>query len=145
MTREEMEQLYRAHIIPENRAPYHFEVDAEAPMQVQAYNPMCGDKFTLYLHAAATIEKAHFHGIGCAISKASGSLLMRELEGKSTAQIQQLCEAFLQSLEPDSNIGNLPEALQTLAALKNFDGRLDCIRLPWKALLDALTSPDTNH
>ena len=50
MTREEMEQLYRAHIIPENRAPYHFEVDAEAPMQVQAYNPMCGDKFTLYLH-----------------------------------------------------------------------------------------------
>ena len=76
MTKEEIQDLYKGHILPENNSPYHFEANNNANTILEAYNPMCGDKYQLYLNLDNNIlDPMHFHGFGCAISKASTSTL----------------------------------------------------------------------
>ncbi len=131
MTKEELEELYRAKIIPESKNPYHF--DKVAGRQIKAYNPMCGDKYTLFIQPhEPLLSSIHFHGMGCALSKASGSILARKLEGKSTKAALDIIRILLEALEG----GEIPEddELKILSELKNFDGRVDCIRLCWDAL-----------
>ena len=139
MTKEEMEQLYRSKILPENKAPYHFGKPQNVSSTVKAYNPMCGDKFHLYpTMSDSTVKAAHFDGFGCAISKASTSILAKKVEGKSLDQIESLCELFLEAVDKgDSDLLD-DEELAALAELKNFEGRVDCIKLSWQALLEDL-------
>ncbi len=137
MTKEEIQRLYKEKILPENNEPFHFEKEENAREVVQAYNPMCGDKYQIYLGK----KTAHFDGFGCAISKASTSLLLRNMEGKSEDQVRELCEQFLNAFETGDGSG-LAEELQILVELKNFEGRLDCIQLSWKAVLDYLNYRD---
>ncbi len=126
-----MQELYKEKILPENNEPFHFEKVEGAKYVLQAYNPMCGDKYILYLGD----ETNHFDGFGCAISKASTSLLLRYMEGKSEVEVSELCRQFLDSFETGDG-KDLPEELQILLELKKFDGRLDCIHLSWKAVLE---------
>ena len=144
MTKEEIQALYRSKILPENKAPYHFEADFVSPWEVQAYNPMCGDKFKLQLVAEDdTIQEAYFHGIGCAISKASTSILMKKIEGKSEAEVSQLLGQFLAALNGGTYHFE-DEELNILAALKDFEGRVDCIKLSWEALMKSLSQKNGN-
>lgn len=133
MTKEEIQQLYKEKILPENNETFHFEKVEGAKYVLQAYNPMCGDKYNLYLGEKTN----HFDGFGCAVSKASTSLLLRNIEGKSTTEAKELCEQFLDSFETGDG-KDLPEELQILLELKNFDGRVDCIQLSWKVMLEHL-------
>ncbi|MEQ9230261.1 MAG: hypothetical protein RIF46_06225, partial [Cyclobacteriaceae bacterium] len=64
MTKEEIQQLYKVKILPENKEPFHFRKDEKAKEIVKAYNPMCGDKYQIYLGEKTN----HFDGFGCAIS-----------------------------------------------------------------------------
>lgn len=137
MTKEEIQRLYKEKILPENNEPFHFEKEENAREVVKAYNPMCGDKYQIYLGEKTN----HFDGFGCAISKASTSLLLRNMEGKSEDQVRELCEQFLNAFETGDGSG-LAEELQILVELKNFEGRLDCIQLSWKAVLDYLNYRD---
>lgn len=134
MTKEELKQLFKEKILPHQRAPYHFETIEASDDSVLAYNPLCGDKFTLQLQKDSdSVSSAYFHGFGCAISQASTSLLIQRIEGKTQSQIVDLCQRFLNALDNDQPLDD--EELRVLAALKKFDGRVDCITLPWKALL----------
>lgn len=136
MTKEEIQEQYKALILPESKNPYHFEQVA-TNLTVEAYNPMCGDKFVLHLEENdATITSVHFHGFGCAVSKASTSLMLREIEGKRTAEVIDLCEVFITSLDKGEAPRHFPEGLKVLLELKHFEGRIDCIQLSWKALLE---------
>ncbi|MDH5476489.1 MAG: iron-sulfur cluster assembly scaffold protein [Cyclobacteriaceae bacterium] len=136
MTKEEVQALYKAHILPENNNPYHFEAKDNASTSLDAYNPMCGDKFQLHLNVKDdTFDTVHFHGFGCAISKASTSILLRKIEGISKVDAIALCEKFLKNLTEDNQVDEFDKELNTLIALKHFDGRIDCIKLPWEALL----------
>lgn len=139
MTKEEIQHLYREHILPESNNPYHFESDKKANIKLEAYNPMCGDKFYLHLNEENKLfEAVHFHGYGCAISMASTSLLLKKIDGMSTNDGLHLCKQFLDSLTDDSISELMDEDLQYLAELKNFDGRIDCIKLSWETLLTHL-------
>lgn len=138
MTKEEIQALYRQQILPENKAPYHFEKVASAHA-IKAYNPMCGDKYELYIDKdASLLSEMHFHGIGCAISKASSSILLRKVEGMTQADAAGYCEAFLQALASSDASELTDEELKILVELKNFEGRVDCIKLSWEALLEEL-------
>ena len=136
MTKEELQILYKKHILAENKDPFNFKKGGDEAVTVQAYNPMCGDKYHLYLGE----EEGSFDGFGCAVSKASTSILLRNMDGKSDEEVKVLCEKFLEAFENDEEV-DLPEALKVLLELKNFDGRIDCIQLSWKALLDHLNKP----
>lgn len=144
MTKEELQKLYKEKVLPENKDPYHFKVHHDAQHHVDAYNPLCGDKFKLYLEENDdNIGEAFFDGIGCAISKASTSILLRKIEGKSKKDIENLCRAFLNATDKDNDIEALEdEDLKVLAALKHFDGRMDCVKLSWAALKKYLQNKD---
>ncbi|MEO0332921.1 MAG: iron-sulfur cluster assembly scaffold protein, partial [Bacteroidota bacterium] len=119
---------------PYQRDPYHFQLIKNPQHEVSAYNPFCGDKYTIQF---TNENQAYFQGIGCAISKASTSLLLQRIEGMSGAEIIAYCQQFLQALGEDQPVED--EELAVLVALKHFDGRMDCITLPWKALQDYFT------
>ena len=130
MNKEELQAAYKRLILPENKNPFHFETKDKAEV-VEAYNPMCGDKYHLYI----SNDEIHFHGIGCAISKASTSLLLKEIEGKTPKERQVFCRSFIEAVNLGEPSEGFSEALNVMISLKAFDGRVDCIQLSWKALL----------
>ena len=141
MTKEEIQDLYKAHILPENNNPYHFEANKNADTILEAYNPMCGDKYHLYLNLYnKLLDPVHFHGFGCAVSKASTSLMLKNIEGLSVEDSLALCQRFLDSVSTESIDQDIDKELQILAGLKNFDGRMDCIKLSWEVLYNHLKS-----
>lgn len=138
MTKEELQILYKEKVLPENKQPYHFEKKESANNVIEAYNPFCGDKFTLYLDDQ--FEDVHFHGIGCAISKASTSILLKKIEGKTKEEASVLCHRFVEAIDSDQELPEFDdEELEILASLKHFDGRMDCVKLSWKALKEFLS------
>lgn len=138
MNREEIQDLYRQHILPESKVPYHFE-RRESGKVVKAYNPMCGDKYELFIQqTVGVIDEVYFHGFGCAISKAATSMLLRKIEGMTDQKAAQYCRDFLNALDAGDGSSLADETLKTLVALKNFEGRVDCIKLSWEALLNTL-------
>lgn len=128
LNRKEIEKLYQELIIPESKQPYHFE--KRVGDSVLAYNPVCGDKFRLYP------EGMYFHGHGCALSKASGSLLMRHLENRTLPEAKEIVQQFISAVK--LGVVEHNDELSVLVALKNFEGREDCILLTWKSMLGYL-------
>ncbi len=94
MTKEELEILYREKILPENKNPYHFEEREDFSIKILAYNPICGDKFSIYFNDKDKFEEQFFSGIGCAISKSSTSLMVKTLEGKNYHEALEICKNF---------------------------------------------------
>ncbi len=138
MTKEEVQELYRQQILPENKAPYHFE-KVDSARTVKAYNPMCGDKYELYIEGKeGMLDELHFHGFGCAISKASTSILLKKVEGMSYRDAVEYGHSFLKALDSLDSSDLSDEELKVLVELKNFEGRVDCIKLSWEALLEEL-------
>ncbi|MGE0589685.1 MAG: iron-sulfur cluster assembly scaffold protein [Cyclobacteriaceae bacterium] len=131
MNREEIERLYKELIIPESKTPYRFEKKDGA--NVIAYNPVCGDKFRIF-----TEGEIHFHGHGCALSKASGSLLMKQFEHRSEDEAKEIIRQFVTAVKSGTAEALNSDSLSTLVALKNYDGREDCILLTWNAMLNYL-------
>ena len=140
---ERLKELYKKVILKHQRAPYHYAAVLDATRVLEAYNPLCGDKFQLYLHEADnTLQSIHFQGFGCAISKASTSVLAQQLEGKTYAEAAVLCADFFNSIETgNSDVDDFA----AFAAAKHFPGRRQCAILPWTALQEYLkkASPDT--
>ena len=135
MTKEELEILYKSKIIPASKEPYHFEKYAQANTIIEAYNPICGDKYQLYLEITdGIIQSAYFHGFGCAISKASTSILARKVEGMRLEEVVALGDTFIASLTGVTPVDFDDECLKILNELKNFDGRIDCIKSSWEAI-----------
>ena len=135
----ELSNLYQQTILRHNKEPYHYARQDDADVVLEAYNPLCGDKFKLYLNLDGDmIKTAHFHGYGCAISKASTSVLTRRMEGQSVSDILQLCEQYLASLKEENEMMVEDEELSAFGAARQFPGRLKCASLSWDSLLEYL-------
>lgn len=132
--------LYHPLLLEHNRAPLFFEKRPEAACVIDAYNPICGDKFKLYLDVEeGKIVRASFHGYGCAVSKASASVLMSKLQGLALTALPDLWADFFalmgQTELPAAGIVRLSTAEQeALGAAKDFPGRMKCATLCWDAL-----------
>ncbi len=131
---DKLKQLYKTVILKHNNTPFHYEKKENATHQLEAYNPLCGDRFNLFVEVENDkIESIHFHGYGCAISKASTSVLAKNLAGKTMEQALALCGAFQQVVSPDGTVTNESEEFEAFAAAKDFPGRLTCATLSWEA------------
>lgn len=131
-----LKQLYQSVILQHNKSPYHYQINEAAPHQIEAYNPLCGDQFKLYLDIQeGKVHQASFHGFGCAISKSATSVLIKQIEGKSIAEIQELCATYRTVTDPAiKEITTKEEELLAFEAAKAFPERLKCATLSWEAL-----------
>lgn len=129
--------MYHTVILRHNQHPVGFEKRPDAQHILQAYNPLCGDKFSLFLDLEnGVIAQATFHGYGCAISKASTSVLIEKIRGKTLPEVGQLLENFLRIVETGSPAPTDDETA-AFAEARLFPGRMDCATLAWRALAEA--------
>lgn len=134
---EKLKALYQSVILRHNREPFHYEKRPEATVVLEAYNPLCGDKYKLFLEIEDDhIREAYFHGYGCAISKASTSVLLERIVGKNRQELADLMEQFYEVVDPEANPDEkaTDEALEAFAGARQFPGRLKCATLSWDSL-----------
>src|SRR5512138_939467 len=100
----ELDELYQEVILDHNKTPRNFRVMADANRRAEGYNPLCGDQVTAYVKFEdGIIKDISFQGSGCAISKASASMMTSELKGKTEAQAQELFENVHNMLTGECN------------------------------------------
>jgi nitrogen fixation protein NifU and related proteins len=137
--------LYQDLILDHNRAPRNYRVMEDANRKAEGNNPLCGDRLTLWLRMDGDlIQDAAFQGSGCAISRASASLMTTAVKGKTRKEAEDLFERFHRlvtgALEPPE-----AESLGKLAAfggVSAFPVRVKCASLSWHALRAALEQPN---
>jgi nitrogen fixation protein NifU and related proteins len=136
----DIRELYQEVIVDHSRRPHNFYALPDANHQADGYNPLCGDKITLYLKLEnGIIQEASFLGCGCAISTASASLLTEAIKGKTEQEANALFQAFHESLtqenaKPSVDLGKLI----ILQGVREFPSRVKCATLAWHTLHAAL-------
>lgn len=138
---EDLRDLYQEVIFDHNRNPRNFRVIDNATRQVDGFNPLCGDKLTLFLIIEdGVIKDASFQGSGCAISTASVSLMTEIIKGMTEAEADTLFQQFHQMATGKDEEVQL-EALGKLAVLagvREYPARVKCATLAWHTLDAAL-------
>lgn len=136
----DLKNLYQEIILDHNRAPRNFHAMEDADYSAEGFNPLCGDKITVFLKIENDIVKeASFLGSGCAISTASASLMTEAVVGKKIEEAQKLFDAIRALLTTDIvstelNVGKL----QVLTGVKEYPSRVKCATLAWHTLQAAL-------
>ncbi|MFH2051513.1 MAG: Fe-S cluster assembly sulfur transfer protein SufU [bacterium] len=130
---------------PRNKRVIHECEDGAECRHTEGYNPLCGDKLTLYAKARdGVIEDLSFEGEGCAIFTASTSMLTEVLKGRKVEEIRGILDEFIEMLTSGEKTPD-PEGLGKLAVfggVKDFPTRVKCATLPWRALEVILESVD---
>lgn len=143
---DELRDLYQEVIFDHNRNPRNFRVIDDADRKVEGFNPLCGDRLTLYLKLDGDVIKdASFQGSGCAISTASVSLMTEIVKGKTIGEAESLFNRFHQMTTGKSESIQL-EALGKLAVLagvRDYPARVKCATLAWHTLDAALKNEQT--
>jgi nitrogen fixation NifU-like protein len=138
----ELEGLYQEVILDHSKKPRNFHSMADADRHADGYNPLCGDRFTVYLKLKDDkIVDISFQGTGCAISTASASILTEILKGKTRAQAEALFETFRDLVTGKIHANGETPALGKLAAFSGvceFPVRVKCATLVWHTLRSAL-------
>jgi nitrogen fixation NifU-like protein len=138
---DDLRDLYQEVIFDHNRNPRNFRVMADANRQVEGFNPLCGDRLTLYLKIDEhVISDASFQGSGCAISTASVSLMTEIIKGKTEAEADALFHQFHQITTGKSEDIQLEAIgkLAVLAGVREYPARVKCATLAWHTLDAAL-------
>ncbi len=138
----ELRALYQEVILDHNKSPRNFRAMADATSVVDGHNPLCGDHYTIYLKVVDDVVKeVSFQGSGCAISKASASLMSTVMKGKTKAEAETLFQQFhrLVTGEPDPK-ANSEEfgRLNAFAGVSEFPARVKCAILAWHTVHSAL-------
>lgn len=137
----DLRELYQEVILDHNKNPRNAFKMTDANCQAEGFNPLCGDRLTLYLRIKNDkIEAASFEGTGCAISTASASLMTEYLKNKTIEDAKALFENFhhLMLAESIENAPNKLGKLNVLAGVREFPARVKCATLPWHTLKAAL-------
>lgn len=136
---ERLKNLYKTQILTYAKDSTHEGELTGATHALEAYNPMCGDKYTIYLLVKnGTVNDAKFKGYGCAISKASTAILVEKIMGKELSEVEALVSLFLQVInaksphQPEELTSD--EALLAFAATREFPERKKCASLSWDAV-----------
>jgi nitrogen fixation NifU-like protein len=144
----DLRELYQHVILDHSRKPRNFHEPAGANRHAEGHNPLCGDQITVHVKLAGdVIEDAGFEGSGCAISRASASLMTDAVKGKTAAEARALSERFQRMVRGE---GGEPAAvsavelgrLAALAGVREFPVRVKCATLAWHTLVAALAGKD---
>jgi len=138
---DESSNLYNEVILKHNKSPFHYEKKELFTHQIEAYNPVCGDQFKIYIETAGNhIKQMYFHGYGCAVSKAAASILIENAQHLSLSELKQMINIYLDNIE-NSNLDENSKYKTTFDAFKiakTFPGRLPCATLSWDKMLEYL-------
>ncbi|HEX9581989.1 MAG TPA: SUF system NifU family Fe-S cluster assembly protein [Gemmatimonadales bacterium] len=141
----DLPDLYQELIVDHNRNPRNFRVPADANRTAEGDNPLCGDRIKLFLRVQdGRIADAAFQGSGCAISKASASMMTQAVQGKTEDEAERLFKAFHAMVTAPVTNPAEAAALGKLAAfggVRAFPARVKCANLPWHTLRAALQAP----
>ena len=141
----ELRDLYQQVILDHNRKPRNFRVLETANRTAEGYNPLCGDQMKLYLDVQdGVIKDAAFQGKGCAISKASASLMTAAVIGKPVDEAEALFRRIHAMLTGDvtakaASSGDGLGKLAVFEGVREFPSRIKCATLPWHTLRAALS------
>lgn len=133
--------LYQEVILDHNRRPRNFRAIEEADHTQEGYNPLCGDRLTLYVSLDGDrIADVAFQGSGCAISKASASLMTEALKGRTVAEARALFERFHDMITsaPDAEAPDLGK-LSVLSGVREYPTRIKCASLAWHTMKAAVS------
>jgi nitrogen fixation NifU-like protein len=137
----ELQDLYQQIILDHNKNPRNYRELPNATRKVEGYNPLCGDHYTVFLELdGETIKDIGFTGNGCAISKASASVMSTTVKGKTRDEAERYFETFHRLVTGDTT-GVSTEELGRLAAfsgVSEFPARVKCASLAWHTLRTAL-------
>jgi nitrogen fixation protein NifU and related proteins len=135
----DLRELYQEVILEHSKAPRNFKQPASTNHSAEGYNPLCGDRFTVYLDMEGdSIRDIGFKGAGCAISKASASMMTQIVKGKSKQEASALFDQFRKLVtgteEKESDMGKLA----VFSGVSEFPARVKCATLAWHTLQAAL-------
>lgn len=142
--RADLRELYQETILDHSKQPRNFREMPESTGRAQGFNPLCGDKATVYVRLEnGVVKDVSFKGAGCSISTASASMMTESLKGKSPAEVEELFQRFhaLITSDPSRAAENAAPELGKLAAFSGvceFPVRVKCASLPWHTLKAAL-------
>jgi nitrogen fixation NifU-like protein len=143
----DLKDLYRDVIVDHNRSPRNFRRIEPASRRAEGFNPLCGDKLTVYLTTEGErIEDVSFEGSGCAISVASASLMTERLKGRTVAEAETLFDdmhALLTEEREDPDPAQLGK-LAALAGVRDYPTRVKCATLCWHTLHAALNKKNAS-
>ena len=138
---EKLRTLYKKVILRHNDDPVSFAKREDAQYEIEAYNPLCGDQFTIYLNVKnSRVTEIWFYGYGCAISKASTSVLVKKILGQSFTEILEIIQSFYEIVSPGKEQPDSParitqdEELEAFGGARHFPARLKCATLSWDSL-----------
>ncbi len=134
----DLSELYQEVILDHNERPRNFRELEGANRTAEGYNPLCGDRVTVYLQLVDdAITDISFQGAGCAISKASASMMTVSLKGKTRTEAEDLFQSFHSLVTGAAGTAIDPQALGKLAVfsgMRQFPARVKCASLAWHAL-----------
>ncbi len=134
----ELGELYQEVILDHSKSPRNFHALKDANAKAEGFNPLCGDRLTIYLKMKDNkIEEVGFEGTGCAISKASASMMTASVKGKKVDEIVELFSHFHKMLTENSGDGYDRKKLGKLTVfegVREFPVRVKCATLAWHTL-----------
>jgi nitrogen fixation protein NifU and related proteins len=138
----DLRDLYQDVILEHSKTPRNFRVQPTADHRAEGFNPLCGDRFTIYVTLEGdAIKDVSFQGAGCAISKASASMMTQSVKGKTVSEAEQIFERFhemvtghAQGSAEESGLGKLA----VFSGVSEFPVRVKCATLAWHTLHAAL-------
>ena len=142
----DLSELYQEVILDHYRSPRNSRVLKGASRSAEGYNPLCGDRLTVYVRLAdGVIEDVSFEGSGCAISQASASVMTEALKGKTREEMEDLFRRFQKLVTGEEQGSAGLDELGELAAMggvSEFPSRVKCATLGWHTLVAALGKED---
>ena len=138
--RADLGDLYQEIILEHSKAPRNYRKPAVVNREAEGYNPLCGDRCTVYLDVEdGAIKDIGFRGSGCAISRASASMMTQSVKGKSKEEAEKIFERFHKLVTGEGN-GDREELgkLAVFAGVSEFPVRVKCATLAWHTLQAAL-------
>ena len=138
----ELSELYQAVILDHNKKPRNFHKLENANRHAEGFNPLCGDQLNVYLHVEDDqVKEVSFEGSGCAISKASASMMTQAVKGKTRAEAETLFNEFhrmaMGELDAETDPNHLGK-LTIFAGVRDFPARVKCATLSWHTMHAAL-------
>ena len=144
----ELRELYQEVILDHSKRPRNFGEPAGANRRAEGYNPLCGDRETVFIRLEGDVLKdVGFRGAGCAISTASASMMTEALKGKTREEAEALFERFHDLITGRDGHGEPGAAdlgkLTVFSGVREFPVRVKCATLPWHTLRAALSGAET--
>ena len=138
-----LRELYQEVILDHSRHPRHYGVLGDASHKAEGYNPLCGDRVTVYLKLGedGRVADIKFEGKGCAISQASASMMTDMMKGRTQADAEKLMQGFLHLVKGEDATdlsADDREYLDAMSGLSEFPMRVKCATLAWHTFHNAV-------